>query len=125
MPTPEIAAIGLGEAEARRIHGDTVRVEVFPFAENDRAQAEGDTRGFGKLVTTRRGKVLGVTLVGRNAGDRIHVWSLALSAGLKTEQADRHDRALSDARRDFQAAGRAVVCSGALLADDPPSGRRC
>jgi len=80
---PEIAAIGLGEAEARRIHGDTVRVEVFPFAENDRAQAEGDTRGFGKLVTTRRGKVLGVTLVGRNAGDHIHVWSLALSAGLK------------------------------------------
>lgn len=80
---PEIATIGLTEAEARKAHGDAVRVEIFPFSENDRAQAEGDTRGFGKLVTTRRGKVLGVTLVGRSAGDHIHVWSLALSAGLK------------------------------------------
>jgi len=80
---PEIATIGLTEAEARKAHGDAVRVEIFPFSENDRAQAEGDTRGFGKLVTTRRGKVLGVTLVGRSAGDHIHVWSLAMSAGLK------------------------------------------
>lgn len=80
---PEIASIGLTEAEARAQHGDDVRIESFPFADNDRAQAEGDTRGFGKLVTTRRGKVLGVTIVGRNAGDHIHVVSLALSAGLK------------------------------------------
>jgi pyruvate/2-oxoglutarate dehydrogenase complex dihydrolipoamide dehydrogenase (E3) component len=80
---PELAAIGLTEAQAREGHGESVRVEVFPFSENDRAQSEGDTRGFGKLVTTRRGKILGVTIVGRNAGDHIHVWSLALSAGLK------------------------------------------
>jgi pyruvate/2-oxoglutarate dehydrogenase complex dihydrolipoamide dehydrogenase (E3) component len=80
---PEIAAIGLSEAEARKLHGDAVRIEIFPFSANDRAEAEGDTRGFGKLVTTRRGKILGVVLVGRNAGDHIHVWSLALSAGMK------------------------------------------
>lgn len=80
---PEIASVGLTEAEARKAHGETVRVEHLAFSENDRAQAEGDTRGFGKLVTTARGKVLGVTLVGRHAGDQIHVWSLALSSGLK------------------------------------------
>jgi len=80
---PELAAIGLSEAEARKTHGDDVRVETFPFDENDRALAEGDVRGFGKLVTTKKGKVLGVTLVGRHAGDHIHVWALALSSKLK------------------------------------------
>lgn len=80
---PELAAIGLSEAEARQAHGDDVRVETFHFNDNDRAQAEGDIRGLGKLITTRKGKVLGVTLVGRHAGDHIHVWALALSAKLK------------------------------------------
>jgi len=83
---PEIAAIGQGEVEARAAHGNDIRVETFAFHDNDRAIAEGDTRGFGKLVTTRSGKVLGVTLVGRHAGDHIHLWSLALSAGLKLSQ---------------------------------------
>jgi pyruvate/2-oxoglutarate dehydrogenase complex dihydrolipoamide dehydrogenase (E3) component len=83
---PELASIGLGEAEARKAHGGDIRVETFDFAENDRAIAEGDTRGFGKLITTRKGQVLGVTLVGRHAGDHIHLWSLVLSAGLKLSQ---------------------------------------
>ncbi len=83
---PELAAIGMGEAEARKTHGDGIRVETFHFTENDRAQAEGDTRGFGKLITTAKGQVLGVTLVGRHAGDHIHIWSLVLSARLKLSQ---------------------------------------
>ncbi len=83
---PELASIGLGEAEARKTHGDDIRVETFDFAENDRAIAEGDTRGFGKLITTKKGGVLGVTLVGRHAGDHIHLWSLVMSAGLKLSQ---------------------------------------
>ena len=80
---PELAAIGLGEADARKAHGDNLRVEQIAFAENDRAQTEGDVRGFGKLLTTTKGKVLGVTLVGRHAGDQIGTWALAMSAGLK------------------------------------------
>jgi pyruvate/2-oxoglutarate dehydrogenase complex dihydrolipoamide dehydrogenase (E3) component len=83
---PEVAAIGLSEDDARQRHGADIRMQTFEFAENDRAQAEGDVRGFGKLVTTSRGKVLGVTLVGRHAGDHIHLWSLALSTGLKLSQ---------------------------------------
>jgi len=83
---PEVAAIGLGETEARTRHSTDIRVQTFEFADNDRAQAEGDTRGFGKLVTTAKGKVLGVTLVGRHAGDQIQLWSLALTAGLKLSQ---------------------------------------
>ena len=80
---PELAAVGLREADARKAHGDGVRVERLEFADNDRAQAEGDTRGFGKLITTKKGRVLGVTIVGRHAGDHIHLWALAMSTGLK------------------------------------------
>lgn len=83
---PELAAVGLSEAEAREAHGNDIRIEVFDFAGNDRAIAEGDTRGFGKLITTAKGKVLGVTLVGRHAGDHIGLWALVLSAGLKLSQ---------------------------------------
>ena len=83
---PELAAVGLTEAEARKAHGDDIRVLTQPFEDNDRAQAEGDTRGFARLVATKGGKVLGVTIVGAHAGDHIQVWSLALSAGLRLSQ---------------------------------------
>ena len=80
---PELAAIGLSEADAREIHGDGIRVEHIEFTDNDRAQTEGDIRGFGKLITTAKGKVLGLALVGRHAGDHIGTWALAMSAGVK------------------------------------------
>jgi len=83
---PELAAIGLSEVEARQAHGEDIRVEIVEFAGNDRAIAEGDVRGFGKMITTAKGKILGVTLVGRHAGDHIQLWALAMSAGLKLSQ---------------------------------------
>ena len=83
---PELAAVGLTELQARQIHGDDVRAISLPFTGNDRAQAEGDTRGFGKLVTTAKGKILGVTLVGAHAGGLIDFWVMALTAGLRLRQ---------------------------------------
>lgn len=81
--SPELASVGLTETQARAEHGDDIRVLVQPFADNDRAQAEGDIRGFGKLITTKRGKILGVTLVGAHAGDHLPLWVLTMTAGLK------------------------------------------
>ncbi len=83
---PELAAVGMTEAQARVEHGDDIRVLVQPFAENDRAQAEGDIRGFAKLVATKRGKILGVTLVGAHAGDHLPLWVLTMTTGLKLSQ---------------------------------------
>lgn len=83
---PELAAVGLTEAQARTAHGDDIRVLDQPFADNDRAQAEGDVRGFARLVATRRGKVLGVTLVGAHAGDHLPLWVLTMATGLKLSQ---------------------------------------
>lgn len=78
---PELASVGLSERQARARHGDSVRVTTSPFADNDRARAEGDVRGLIKLVTDRRGAILGVGIVGRGAGDLIHPWAMAMANG--------------------------------------------
>jgi pyruvate/2-oxoglutarate dehydrogenase complex dihydrolipoamide dehydrogenase (E3) component len=82
---PEIAAVGLTEAQARTAHGDKVRVVSSGFDGNDRAQAEGDTRGVAKLVLDRRGRLLGAAIVGRQAGDLIQPWILAMTAKLRVQ----------------------------------------
>ncbi|MFA7261714.1 MAG: FAD-dependent oxidoreductase [Caulobacter sp.] len=84
--SPEVATVGLSEAEARAAHGDDVRVERVDFSGNDRALAEGDIQGFGKLVTDRKGRILGATLVGAHAGEQIQLWTLAMTAGVKLSQ---------------------------------------
>jgi pyruvate/2-oxoglutarate dehydrogenase complex dihydrolipoamide dehydrogenase (E3) component len=78
---PEIAHVGMTEVEAARNNG-TIRVLRWPYAENDRAQAEGRTQGHIKLVTDRRGRILGVSIVGAGAGEMINLWALALSKKL-------------------------------------------
>ena len=80
---PEIAAVGLSEADARKLHGDRLQVLTAPFKGNDRAIAEADTRGLGKLILDPKGRILGVAIVGRGAGELIHPWALALTAKLK------------------------------------------
>ncbi len=80
---PEVAQIGLTEAEAKTKHGDTVRVARWSFEENDRAVAEASTEGFAKIVTDKAGKILGATVAGEGAGDIIQIVGLAMSNGLK------------------------------------------
>jgi pyruvate/2-oxoglutarate dehydrogenase complex dihydrolipoamide dehydrogenase (E3) component len=75
---PELAHIGLTEAAAREKHGDRINVLRWPYAENDRAQAERRTVGFVKVVTSKKGKILGASMVGANAGELIQLWSLAI-----------------------------------------------
>jgi pyruvate/2-oxoglutarate dehydrogenase complex dihydrolipoamide dehydrogenase (E3) component len=80
---PELAQAGLTEAEARASQGDAVKVLRFPFSGNDRAQAEGRTEGLVKVVTGRRGRILGAGIVGPGAGELIQPWVLALERNLK------------------------------------------
>ncbi len=74
---PELAQIGLTEAEARARSG-RVTTEVAPFADDDRAVAEADPAGFVKLVLAR-GRTVGVTIVGTGAGDLLLPWSQVLA----------------------------------------------
>ncbi len=79
---PELAHVGLSEEDARAQAGK-INILRFPFAENDRAQAERDTDGLIKIITAKNGKILGVSMVGPNAGDLIQAWVLALEKRLK------------------------------------------
>ena len=78
---PELARVGLSEGEAAS-RGIAHRVYRFPFTDIDRAQADGETEGFAKLVTDPRGKLLGAAIVGPHAGELIAECTLALSRGL-------------------------------------------
>ncbi len=75
---PELAHVGFGEVAARRHHG-RIRVLRWPFAENDRAQAERRTDGLVKIIATPRGRVLGASILGAHAGELIQPWILAVS----------------------------------------------
>jgi pyruvate/2-oxoglutarate dehydrogenase complex dihydrolipoamide dehydrogenase (E3) component len=79
---PELAQIGLTEDQARQQHGN-IQVFRWPYHENDRAQTERATEGFIKVVTDKKGRILGTGIVGREAGELIQLWSLAISQGLK------------------------------------------
>lgn len=81
---PEVAQLGLTEAEAREQYGDSVSVSHFAFDENDRAIAESKTDGEVKLVI-RKGKLVGASVVGEQAGDIIQLASVAMSNGLKVQ----------------------------------------
>ncbi len=65
---PEIARVGLTEAQARAGGGGTRR---FDHNELDRAVTAGVTDGFAKLVTGPRGRLIGVTLAGPSSGESI------------------------------------------------------
>jgi len=80
---PEIAQVGMTEAEAVEQHGSAIEVHRFPFIENDRALAEGKAYGLVKAVIGRGGRIVGCSIVGPQAGELIHPWALALASGLK------------------------------------------
>ncbi len=79
---PELGHVGLSEAKARE-NGTEIRVLRWPFAENDRAQAERRTDGFIKVIVSPRGKILGATVVGAHAGELLLPWVLAMGQGIK------------------------------------------
>lgn len=74
---PELAHVGLTEAEAKKYHSD-VKVTTFPFLENDRALAENHTEGMIKVISTSKGKIMGASIVGQGAGDLILPWVMAV-----------------------------------------------
>jgi pyruvate/2-oxoglutarate dehydrogenase complex dihydrolipoamide dehydrogenase (E3) component len=81
---PELAHIGLTEKQARA-SGLKIRVARWPYHDNDRAQTERDTHGHIKVITTRKGKIVGATIVGAQAGELIGMWTLAIAQGLNIQ----------------------------------------
>lgn len=79
---PELAQVGLSEEAARERHG-AVKVFRWPYADNDRARAERKTDGLVKLVTDRKGRILGAGIAGAGAGEMINLFALAVARKMK------------------------------------------
>ena len=80
---PEIAAVGLSEAEALKRYPDKARVLRWSYLENDRARAERRTDGIIKLITLKNGRILGCTILGPGAGEMISLYAYALANRMK------------------------------------------
>jgi dihydrolipoamide dehydrogenase len=80
---PEIADVGLAEAEAFA-EGRKIRVTKVPFSATPKALINNDPRGFVKIISDpATGVVLGGSIVGRHAAELISVIALAVTANLK------------------------------------------
>ena len=81
---PELAHIGHTEETARETFKD-IHILRWPYAENDRAQAEKKTTGLIKIIARKNGQIEGVSIAGAMAGEMINMWSLAISQKLKVK----------------------------------------
>jgi len=81
---PEVARVGLTENEAKVKFGATnIHIYRTNFADNDRAQAEEETKGFAKIVCKgRKNEIVGAHIVGAHAGELIHEVVLAMKQRL-------------------------------------------
>lgn len=79
---PELGGIGLSEKEVKR-RGIAYDIIEEALSDNDRAQAESETRGKIKLILDKKGKTLGVRILGFHAGDLLSEWVAALNGGVK------------------------------------------
>jgi len=82
---PELAQVGQTEAQARQAHGDKLEVVRFEYAHNDRAIAERKTTGLIKVMVVK-GRPVGVSIAGAQAGELINLWALALANRMKMKQ---------------------------------------
>ena len=82
---PELAQVGLTEAQARDEHGDKLEVVRFDIHHNDRLIAERKAYGLIKVMVLK-GRPVGVSIAGPQAGELIGMWSLAIANKLKMSQ---------------------------------------
>lgn len=74
---PELAHVGLTSEEANKQNLKTTIVE-WQFSENDRANTEHETLGKIKVITHKRGKIVGVSILGPHSGELIAPWVSAI-----------------------------------------------
>ncbi|MFD1157805.1 dihydrolipoyl dehydrogenase family protein [Roseovarius aestuarii] len=79
---PELAQVGLTEAQAREEYGAALEVVRFDYAGNDRAIAERKTTGLIKVMVVK-GRPVGASVAGAQAGELINLWALVIANKLK------------------------------------------
>jgi pyruvate/2-oxoglutarate dehydrogenase complex dihydrolipoamide dehydrogenase (E3) component len=69
---PELAHSGITEKEARERYGDKIRIYRFPYSDVDRARTDLAEFGMSKFICSRKGKLLGIHILGNHAADLLH-----------------------------------------------------
>jgi dihydrolipoamide dehydrogenase len=83
---PEIASVGLTEAEAREQHGDDVATGTFPWIANARAVMQNETVGWVKSIhATCGGGLLGLVMIGPHVTDMVEAGVVAIDSGAAVE----------------------------------------
>jgi len=82
---PELAQVGMTEAQARTEHAEKLEVVRFHYEHNDRAIAERKTKGLIKVMVVR-GRPVGASIAGYQAGELINLWALVLANKMKMSQ---------------------------------------
>ncbi|HIG0326541.1 TPA: FAD-dependent oxidoreductase [Legionella pneumophila] len=73
---PELAHVGLRASDALKY--PDAQITEWPFVDNDRAQTEHTLNGKIKIITNKKARILGVTIVGPHAGELILPWIMAI-----------------------------------------------
>ncbi len=79
---PELARSGMTESEARKSHGDSIRIFRSFYSEIDRGITDRSERGLMKVICTKKGDILGIHIVGERAGELMQELHLARSLGI-------------------------------------------
>ena len=79
---PELAQVGLTEAQAKKKHGPALEVVRFDFHHNDRLIAERKTKGLIKVMVVK-GRPVGASIAGHLAGELIGMWAMAIANKMK------------------------------------------
>ncbi|MHC4499006.1 MAG: FAD-dependent oxidoreductase, partial [Planctomycetota bacterium] len=80
---PELAHAGLTEEQARERYGDKIRVYRWEHKDVDRAKTDLAANGLSKFICDKKGKLLGVHILGHGAGELMHEAQLAKSLGVR------------------------------------------
>ncbi|MGI8412720.1 MAG: dihydrolipoyl dehydrogenase family protein [Solirubrobacteraceae bacterium] len=121
---PEVAHVGLTEAQARDRHGGQVRVATYPMRLVDRAAITGRPEGFIKLITRQRGRIgratggtlLAAQIVGAHAGELIHEAVISMQARTFTGRLAQAVHAYPSMSVGIQQASAQLFADGRLLA---------
>ncbi|MHC4501413.1 MAG: VTT domain-containing protein, partial [Planctomycetota bacterium] len=79
---PELAHAGLTESQARQKYGEKIRVYRWEHKDVDRAKTDLATNGLSKFICDKKGRLLGIHILGHGAAELMHEAQLAKSLGV-------------------------------------------
>jgi pyruvate/2-oxoglutarate dehydrogenase complex dihydrolipoamide dehydrogenase (E3) component len=79
---PELAHAGLTEKEARRRYGGSVRIYRYSYDQIDRARTDLADVGLSKFICDKKGKLIGIHILGERASELLHQAQLAKTLGV-------------------------------------------